>query len=124
VKDLRSAILRDMVNGGVPEEERERRWQQLDACYYAQQMSHYPRDYVSRGPNVPEHVLETVERLEEDLTDEVRVYGPLHAIVEMGEAIEVSPARDRRAKTDPIMEGIESQLRTMLAGLAAEAPRF
>lgn len=124
VKDLRSAILRDMVNGGVPEEERERRWQQLAACYYAQQMSHYPRDYVSRGPNVPEHVLETVERLEEDLTDNVRVHGPLHAIVEMGEAIEVSPVRDRRATTDPLMEGIESQLKTMLAGLAAEAPRF
>ncbi len=39
------------------------------ACYYAQQMAHYPRPYVIDGPNLPERILETVERLEEDFTD-------------------------------------------------------
>jgi hypothetical protein len=122
VKDLRAAILRDMVNGDISEEERERRWQQLAACYYAQQMSHYPRDYISRGDNVPEHVLETVERLEEDLTDSLRLHGPLHAIVQIGTPIEVSPRRDRRAETDPMMDAIESQLTSMLAELATLSP--
>ena len=42
VKRLRTAILPDMVAGKVTPDERERRWRDLAACYYAQQMSHYP----------------------------------------------------------------------------------
>ena len=122
-KVLRAAILPDLVQGNVSEEERERRWQQLAACYYVQQMSHYPRDYIAPGNNVPEHMLETVERLEEDLTDRVHPHGPLHAVVQFGEAIEVTGKRDRGAGTDPVMTAIESQLNSMLTELAAESPR-
>ena len=44
---------------------------QLAACYYVQQMSHYPRNYVRQSEkNIPEHILETVERFEEDFTDQ------------------------------------------------------
>ena len=46
VKKLRIAILQEMVNGQITEEERERRWEQLADMYLAQQMSHYPPDYI------------------------------------------------------------------------------
>jgi len=123
VKNLRTAILPDMVNGELTEVERAQRWRQLSDCYYAQQMSHYPRNYVARENNIADRVLETVERFEEDLTDRVRSHGPLRAVVRVGEAIVVSPERDRSAKVDPVMHEIEQQLTTMLAELASEAPR-
>ncbi len=52
VKRLRTLILADMVAGNVTPEERERRWYDLAALYYAQQISHYPRDYILPGKNL------------------------------------------------------------------------
>ncbi len=83
----------------------------------------YPRDYVTRSDNLPERVFETVERFEEDLTDEVKAHGPMHVVIEVGEAIEVSPQRDRKAAADPVMQGIETQLGEMLGRLASESSR-
>lgn len=120
VKRLRTVILADMMAGKVTPEERDRRWRDLAACYAAQQISHYPRDYLSRAGNLPERIIETVERFEEDFTDEARVIAPLHAVIEVGEAIPVSPQRDREAEEDPIMAEVKRQLETMIAGLAAE----
>jgi len=121
VKDLRTAILPDMINTPMEEAERKRRWRQLKNMYLAQQLAAYPRDYVRADANIPEHVLETVERFVEDLTDEVKYYGPVHTVLQVGEAIEVSPERDRKATVDPVMQGIEEQLKSMLAALAAES---
>lgn len=122
VKRLREAIVPDLINGDVSETERARRWRQLSDCYYAQQMSHYPRNYISRsGKNLPERILETVERFEEDLTDKARIYEPLHTVIQVGEAIDVGPDRDRKSEIDPVMREIENQLTTMLAELAAES---
>ncbi len=95
VKRLRTLILADMVAGKVTPEERERRWYDLAALYYAQQISHYPRNYITAGKNLPEHVIETVERLEEDFVDHSHLYRPFHAVVEVGEAIPVGPERER-----------------------------
>jgi 1-acyl-sn-glycerol-3-phosphate acyltransferase len=122
VKNLRTLIVPDMVKNNISAEERRRRWKQLAACYYVQQMSHYPRHYVRTGKNIPEHILETVERFEEDFTDQLRVHGPFHVVVEVGEAIPVDSRRDRAAQTDPVMAGIRSQLAEMLAALAKESP--
>lgn len=118
VKRLRTLILADMVAGKVTPEERERRWYDLAALYYAQQISHYPRDYITAGKNLPERVIETIERLEEDFIDQSHLYQPLHAVVEVGEAIAVGPEKERDG--DPIMAEIRRQLQSMMDGLAAE----
>jgi len=120
VKRLRTLILADMVASKVTPEERERRWYDLAALYYAQQISHYPRDYILPEKNLPEHVIETVERLEEDFVDRAHKYEPFHAVVEVGEAIPVGTERDRAAKGDPIMAEVRRQLQAMIDGLAAE----
>jgi 1-acyl-sn-glycerol-3-phosphate acyltransferase len=121
VKRLRTAILADMVGKQLTAEERARRWRDLAACYYAQQMSHYPRDYIIlREKNLPERVVETVERFEEDFTDRVRVHAPFHAVIQVGEAIPVSTHRERGAGTDPIMAEVRRQLQAMIDELAAE----
>jgi len=124
VKNLRSAILPDMIKNNISTEERQERWRQLAACYYVQQISHYPPHYVRReGPNIIEHILETVERFEEDFTDHATTHGPLHAVIQVGEAIPVSSKRVRGKDSDPVMDGIRAQLTKMLAKLSAEATK-
>lgn len=116
VKSLRGAILPDMVGGDMPEPERTRRWRQLADLYLAQQLFFYPPGYFSPEPT-PEKLLETVERFEEDLTDQVTVHQPIRAVIDVGEAIEVNPVRDRGAEGDPIMAKIREELETRLAAL-------
>ncbi len=120
VKRLRTQILPEMVARKVTPDERERRWHDLAAIYYAQQISHYPRDYILPERNLPERIIETVERLEEDFTDRSHKYRPFNAVVEIGEAIPVGPERDREAVGDPVMDEVRRQLQTMINGLAAE----
>jgi hypothetical protein len=120
VKRLRSVILPDMVAGLVTPDERERRWRDLAALYYAQNISHYPRDYILREKNLPERVVETVERLQEDFTDKLRVHEPFHAVIQVGEAIPVGTERVRDELGDPVMAEVRRQLQTMINELAAE----
>jgi hypothetical protein len=113
VKKLRVAILPDMIKGEITEAERNRRWQHLADMYFAQQVSHYPPDYVKTKPT-PERLLETVERFEEDMTDAARVHPPMTVTVEVGAAIPVSPTRERAMSEDPVIQALEQQLHRML----------
>ena len=122
IKALRAAILPEMVAEKVDEAERNRRWRQLADIYLAQQLSCYPPDYFKPEPT-PEKLLETVERFEEDLTDKARVHRPIHAVIEVGEAIEVSPGRVRGSEGDPMMAEVRHRLEAMLEGLRARRPQ-
>ncbi len=118
VKLLRTAIVPEMANGTLAETELQRRWRQLADLSLAQQLSCYPPDYLAANPT-PERILETIERFEEDLTDRARVHAPLRAVVEVGEAIAVSPERNRGMDGDPLMVAIRDQLTAMLAASLA-----
>ena len=121
VKALRTAILPDMVAAEVSEAEGARRWRHLADTYLAQQVFLYPPEYFGPQPT-REQLLETVERFEEDLTDAVRVYRPLHAVVAVGEALEVGLARERGLGGDPLMVELRQQLETGLAELRGRSP--
>jgi 1-acyl-sn-glycerol-3-phosphate acyltransferase len=120
VKRLRSAILPDMIKGDLDEAEKARRWRLLEDAELAQQLYHYPPNYVVEG-GPKARIIETVERFEEDLTGKVTVHGPVEATVTVGDAIEVSTAREARGESDPLMAAIEEQLRRML-GIAPAVP--
>ena len=122
VKALRMKIMPDMVRNELEPAERQRRWRQLADIYLAQQISNYPPDYLQH--QTVDRLLETIERFEEDLTDQVRVHGHLHAIIEVGAALPVSAHRDRRAEVDPLMVEIEQRLQQMLDRLAHESPLY
>jgi 1-acyl-sn-glycerol-3-phosphate acyltransferase len=113
VKALRIAIVPDLASGDLNETERAKRWRHLEDCYLAQQLSLYPRGYLDDA--TPERLLETVERFDEDLTDDARIHRPMRAIVEVGDAIPVSAQRDRAADGDPLMETVRTSLENMLA---------
>jgi 1-acyl-sn-glycerol-3-phosphate acyltransferase len=112
VKRLRSAILPEMVTGDLADDDRAMRWRHLADIYLVQQLHCYPGDYIE-NPS-PERILETIERYEEDLTDVARPHFPIRAVITVGDAIEVSAARDRSQETDPITLEIRSQLGTLL----------
>ena len=124
VKALRMKIFPDMTqSGGLDEPERDRRWRHLAATYLAQQVACYPDNYIVEYPSV-DRILETVEKFEEDLFDKCRVHGQTKVIIDVGEAIEVSPKRVRNAESDPLMDAIRDQLRPMLASLQTESRMY
>jgi 1-acyl-sn-glycerol-3-phosphate acyltransferase len=119
VKRLRAALVPDLVKGELSEEEKERRWRLLEDAELVQQLYHYPPGYVAEGAP-PARTIETVERFEEDLSGNVSVHGPVDAKISVGEAIEVSTAREARGESDPLMVAIEDRLREML-GISDQA---
>jgi 1-acyl-sn-glycerol-3-phosphate acyltransferase len=110
VRALRAAILPELVEGGLSDAERERRWGQLARLYLAQQLSLYPAGYLEGNPST-ERVLETVERLEEDLTDVATIHRPLAVTVHVGEPIEVAIGGPRPAA---LMSDVRDRLETLL----------
>ncbi len=120
VKALRLAIVPGLVKQKLSAADHYQRWQDLRDIYLAQQISCYPPNYLTDLPTV-DRLHETVERLEEDLTDAVEPRGKLKVVVEIGEAIEVIPERDRNAQTDPLMERIRNEIQEMLDRLARES---
>lgn len=120
VKRLRIAVLPDLVEGEVDDEETERRWHQFEDMFLAQQIASFPPKYIGETA-IRERVLETVERFEEDITGRARVHAPMSAIVEVGPPIEVSTDRPPKGEADPLLEELETSLRSMLAALGEEA---
>ena len=116
MRGLRAAILPDLVEGGISDAERDRRWKQLARLYLAQQLSLYPAGYLEGSPSV-ERTLETIERLEEDLTDVATVQRPLAVTVHVGEPIEVGASDQAPAA---LMKEVRTRIETML-GLETEA---
>src|SRR5436190_20312324 len=108
VKRLRAAILPDMIKGDLDEAEKARRWRLLEDADLAQQLYHYPPDYIAEG-TPKARIIETVERFEEDLTGSVSVHGPVEVTVTVGDAIEVSTGREARGEADPLMTAIDAQ---------------
>ena len=119
IKKLRLKIVPEMVRGELDEPERQRRWGQLADIYLSQQIGSYPPDYLGEGCS-RERLLETIERFEEDLTDQVTVHGNLEVIIDVGERIEVEPQRDRSAEVDPLMLQIKQAMGGMLTRLAEQ----
>ncbi len=113
VKTLRKAILPGLIAGEVTHAERERRWKHLYDLEVAQQIYHFPPDYLGPDPT-PMRLIETVQRYEEALGNyNPAVHRPLHQRFIVGDAIEVSHIRDKRAASDPLMD----QLRASLVGM-------
>ncbi|MBL9132098.1 MAG: hypothetical protein JNG86_12920, partial [Verrucomicrobiaceae bacterium] len=114
IKNLRKAILPDLVAGDVTESERAHRWKCLYDLEVAQQIFHFPPDYLGENPT-PERLIETVARYEEALgAAEPTNIGPMHLRFEFGPAITVDPVRDRKAPSDPLMDAIRASLTSML----------
>ena len=113
VKDLRLAMIPDMVSGAVDDAERQRRWRFLTELYFAQTMSMNVPGYLDRdkaGDRFNYRLVETLERVEEDLTDKLTTYDDMHIDIHVGEPIEVDPSFRRGRGPDPLMTNLRQNM--------------
>ncbi len=132
VKDLRRAIVPDMIDadpgdegprGSLSAEETQRRWRQLDDMALAQALSLFPPGYVASNPTA-DRILETVERIAENLTSKEQAHPPMKAVIRVGEPFTVAGKRDRKAPRDPVLQQLEDSLVEMLSELATESKPY
>ena len=123
VKNLRMKIFPEMSRDEIDQTEKDRRWQQLSQTYLAQQIDCYPENYIVDLPSI-DRLIDTLEKFEEDLIGQCRIHGKTKVILDVGEAIEVSPKRDRGAKSDPLIAAIREQLNGSLAELQHESRMY
>ena len=114
-------IFPEMTRSKLPEQERKRRWKQLEDTYLAQQIDCYPENYVIDHPSV-DRILETVEKFEEDLTDQCTIHGNLKVIIDVCEPIEVCTQRVRGVAEDPLMTAIRESLTEKAESAAKRIP--
>ena len=117
VKNLRAAILPKMSKSDPGSNEADILWHQIRVTNMALRMARYLPDYVRSKP-CAERVMETVEGFEEDLTGSIRVNRPYRIVIEIGEAIEVPPVKNR--ENPGLMDKIEKQLAGMIESLSDE----
>ncbi|MBX3419873.1 MAG: 1-acyl-sn-glycerol-3-phosphate acyltransferase [Pirellulaceae bacterium] len=124
IKNLRMKIFPELSRNEIDQSERQRRWGQLRDTYLAQQIDCYPDRYITRHPSV-DRILETVEKFDEDINDHARILGNLKVIIDVGEAITVSPERERDDNgNDPLMSRIRDRLTSMLENLQIESRMY
>lgn len=115
IKDLRMAILADMVEDKVDDKERDRRWRQLTDLYYAQCMSLHVEGYLDPDCSRYHHRLfEIVERLEEELTDKVTVHQDLKVDITIGAALTVDPKARKVNGETPLMSNLRENMLNLL----------
>lgn len=119
IKNLRQRLVPELLSGSDVDRKRLIRCE-LNRMYVAQQIMSYPDSYLDQ-PVTNTRLLETVEQLEEDIWDKARVHRPLHAIIEIGEPIEVTDSRPTKGESDPLLRELDLSLRTKLSRLAQEA---
>jgi 1-acyl-sn-glycerol-3-phosphate acyltransferase len=114
VKNLRKALLPDLIENRLTPDQRAERWRQIQSLTVAEQTFHFPPDYL--GPNpTPERLIETVERYEEAFGNpHPAVHRPLHLSLTIGQAIPVTPNREKKADPDPLMDQLAASLRHLL----------
>jgi 1-acyl-sn-glycerol-3-phosphate acyltransferase len=123
IKNLRMKIFPKMIQEGMPKAERERFWQMIEDTYLAQQIDCYPENYLTEHPSI-DRILETVEKFEEDLTDQARVHGKLKVVIDIDPAIEVSAKRDKSVEGDPLIIAIQNRLDAKLSELRQESRMY
>jgi len=120
VRRLRSTLTAELMSC-QDNARRQSLYHTIDGVELSQQLYSYPDRYLFQYPTTDTQILETVERLQEGLLGKPDHPGPLKAVIEFGEAIEVPSDRAPRGESDPLMSSIHSQLTTMLDALALEA---
>ncbi len=120
IKALRLLMMPLLLSDQTPPREKQQIRLDLSRIYTAQQIGSYPEGYLD-SPVTNTRLLETVEQLEEDIWGKARVHKPLHAILQVGPAIEVTDQRPAKESVDPLMEQLETRIREMLVELSSQA---
>ena len=111
-----------LAKGHLQVEEAASRRQDLYDLNFVQQLCYYPVDYLSgnTGKVTAERIIETLERLEEDLTDMITMPRRFKLVIDVLDAVEIPAEKlPRGAENDPVMDEVRDRLEANLA-LSAE----
>ena len=120
IKALRIKMMPELLSKDLQRSRRIEIWNDLEDLYQVQQISSYPADYLAEPTET--RILETVERIEEDITDKCTIHQPFHTILEVCEAIIVPAERAPRGQQDPLLSQLSESLFSALKRLSAESP--
>ncbi|MCA9130548.1 MAG: 1-acyl-sn-glycerol-3-phosphate acyltransferase [Planctomycetales bacterium] len=122
IKALRIKLVPELLKAEKASPRRDLIWDALYRAYSVQQIASYPSSYL----DVPTEtrMLETVERIEEDVYDRSTIHRPLHAILSVGEAMRVSDSKPTRHEPDPIIAQLTTALERMLEQLSTASPIY
>lgn len=121
VRACRSKIVATLLAPETSDAEKRKLRLQAVAIDLAQKLDAYPTDYLQTDQLTDTRILETLERMHEDFFGKGCNPSPLHAVIEVDEAIEVRDERIPRGEEDPVLSQLRSRLEAMLARLAGEA---
>ncbi len=93
----------------------------VQAADLAQDLSSYPDDYLNPEQVTDTRIVETIQRMQEQINGKADHSIRLKAVIEFAPAIPVDPKRPPKGQRDPLMQTLEEQLLTMLARLSGEA---
>lgn len=120
VRTIRSKLMPILLDPSTSLEDRQAVRRAVAEVDVAQQLASYPANYLDPEAVTDTRVLETLERMQEDHFGRSRWPGPLHAVIEVDEAIPV-PAERLPRGSDPLLAQIGERLSEMLVRLSAEA---
>jgi hypothetical protein len=110
IRNIRAQVFPELLErNDLSDDEKQIRWRDLQRTYLAWQMASYPKDYLANGPS-KDRILEIAAKIHEDLTDKPRKCGKQRAIIDVCEAIEVTPEKHRGNDPDPLSSKIQKAL--------------
>lgn len=120
IKNLRMKLVPELISNDCSASKKAEIRRALALIYQAQQIGSYPPDYLEFPSEM--RVIETLERIEEDLTGQCTTHRPLHAVIEVGKAVDVPHERQPRGEPDALLETLQDRLQEMLTQLAPLSP--
>ncbi len=95
----------------------------LDDLFLIVQLFSYPGDYVAEQPSI-ERLAETLDKFEEDVLKvaTATIRGARHATLQIGAAVPVETAGDKREAASRLMRNLEEQVQSMLDELRNRRP--
>jgi 1-acyl-sn-glycerol-3-phosphate acyltransferase len=117
IRRLRQRLVRSLAEAPAETAEHVRVRQSLDVLLFCENLNAHSMQYLRERPS-RERLVETVQRIEETVSDEVET-----AVGRMGAAVVVGPALDVRAFSgDELMSQIASRIQRLLDHLLAQGP--
>lgn len=124
VRSCRSKLLPTLLDSLDQSAIRSRLRRKIAQVDLAQQLVSYPANYLRNDQITDTRILETLQRMQEDFLGRVKSPTPLHAVIEVDEAIEVPEEKPPRGQDDPLLEQLREQLLALLTKLSGEARPF
>ncbi len=91
------------------------------AADLAQELSSYPNRYLKEDQVTDARLVETIQRMQENLFGKADFTMPLRAVIQCDEAIVVPAKKATRGESDPLTDQLRDRLTTMLATMSQEA---